>query len=1053
MEQEIELAKTRRQLTVLRWLLCFATALGISVLPAAEYVLGPELAESTGLAISSAWAAGECGPPECSASVMNQVTAAFATMGYWAHGDMLYQLTETDFGLWAPLLYVMAVFSGLIMMAMGQPPRTYIWFLMGPAIYNWLLFTTVDRKGVAWKVARTAQDQQIVWGIAEVGLANMNQVIREGADVDKNNGIDKTTKVALVFSWFDDLISEQMDFLVAWAGIYNQRDGAPDRHVRPNNVDDKAWSIMSNSKWPMLENITGAALMNNDLREGFVRFFSSECADVMSKYIYKPHYIAAQHSRGTWFPRYVFGPTDGDIKVMINEMYNTIIPIPETVKSMITAPSGKSSLANFVPAAFDDTKDDKKPGRALRNIDCASYLWLVMTGFRWEAGHIYNQMVNEQAGYGITEEEVVYAFLYGWRVGVEGEPLDSPKQKQFVKDLILVHLLRNEMSMTPTLTDVRYASAEKTVNYSKTYQRNIGSKNKFGELYTWAKMMPYIQGILLYILSMAFPAVCVVIVIPGWHKALFTWMGFFAWAKSWDAGFAIVMSLERSIWAMVGNTHDAAKLNDAVYFLQKELHSLDVKCSEDGFADPAAAKAGGLGCQIPEVTSTKGEGLLDTIDLFDFAFTLGTAMDIDLANSYYIYVRSALYLAVPAVTGQVLLGAKAGASGMVSTAVGGVAQESGRNAAQGATSEVATAHHNAFATAGNEQLAKGFRSKNLAMGAIQAGNAGVSHNAASSALGTQSQILGQLSQAAGMRHEEFGAAAAGGSALHDYLKGFKKTQTSSATPGAAAAGATRAGGGTRGAASPAGNMPAGAGGGGRTAGNGMASMIGGALAEGWKRAYKAGLPVGAAYSLGSLDSTRKKNAYQMGNMISQAAFAADQYQHGAMAQGAGLAGQRLGAAAQHQAQTAQWRAMRNLSQQYAGRTGAMGVFAGAFSAGPPPSDRDGMASVGMLDTYSAGGGKTKDVSGAFWWIRDPNGYQAQVKNSANNLRHIGSPQAFANVYQVGSQTMTEGLNRGIGQLGTSLGSVNKWQGRGVRPSSTGVRPMGHQGTKPFWQHY
>ena len=114
------------------------------------------------------------------ASAFSAITAAFATQGYWVQADVLDRLMFSDLQLWAPLIYILAVIGGLVGVALGAPPKTYMWFFMGPAIYSWLIGTHIDVKGVRWampcvgnaEVLRNFQSK--VWELSEVGLANSN---------------------------------------------------------------------------------------------------------------------------------------------------------------------------------------------------------------------------------------------------------------------------------------------------------------------------------------------------------------------------------------------------------------------------------------------------------------------------------------------------------------------------------------------------------------------------------------------------------------------------------------------------------------------------------------------------------------------------------------------------------------------------------------------------------------------------------------------------------------------------------------------------------------
>ncbi|MDC0359047.1 hypothetical protein OAO01_09545, partial [Oligoflexia bacterium] len=118
----------------------------------------------------------------CPAAAFTAVGAAFETIGYWVQADLIDYLTMTSFGLWAPMLYILAAFGGMIGMAMGAPPKTYLWFFIGPAIYAWLLDTRTLVDGVEWVVGTERQDQRVVWRLSEVGIINTNLHFRATGD-------------------------------------------------------------------------------------------------------------------------------------------------------------------------------------------------------------------------------------------------------------------------------------------------------------------------------------------------------------------------------------------------------------------------------------------------------------------------------------------------------------------------------------------------------------------------------------------------------------------------------------------------------------------------------------------------------------------------------------------------------------------------------------------------------------------------------------------------------------------------------------------------------
>lgn len=887
---------------------------------------------------------------DCSGSAMNEITAAFNTQGFWVQADLIYQMANTDLGLIAPLLYILTVFFGLLMIALGAPPKLYLWWIMGPALYHWLIFTPTEegRKATCWKVATKLQDMSHVWRLSEVGLLNLNYIMRENVTVSKDAAPSATAKeVALIFAWFDEVVSAQIDYIVGWSGIHSQRknpgSNTNTHHESGDDSDspsggsgdgseqdtgkDRAWAILSNSKWPMLENISGATLHNQDLRNAFVRMMASECGDIIAKNIDRAALASAGAAKGEKLPATVFkkdvyesGGGGSGSGSFAKQMASKFIPMPQELVTLL-GDKEDTAFRNFDTNYFGNSADKVKD---LKVISCKAYFYTIIQGFRWEAGLAYNQAVGGAADSKIKAETVVYDFLYGWRVGF-GDAQQSPqleidKQIEFVQNLILLSLLRNELALAPNPVDQTYSSAVRNENYVKAYARNVGSKSKFGELYMWAKLMPFLQGVLLYILAAAYPFACVLIVIPGWHKALLTWMGFYAWAKSWDAGFAFVMSLERNIWAMLGNTSQAARFNAVVHEMS-EFGKIDINGGEtDKYMSGANCSSAKdlLGCLVPKVTTGEHQGFKQATAIFDKGLIMATNMDLDLTNAYYIYLMSALYFAVPAVTGQVLLGAKSGASGLISTAIGGTAQEVGKAGGNAYVGEAATKGHHAMATVGQEAFAKSMRGSGLAGKWLATQNAATAHDIDSS----RHQAAGALSELGGIA---MNTAAGGRRAGID------------AVMGAARKGRSWLGGGAgpmRGAGDPAG-----------VGGKGPWGKAVSALGEGVDvGGLAATYELGAATTKGALDYNTARSAHQVASWAAGAAGKAEQ-----------VAGQRFQAFGQQQAAEAQWRAMRNLASQYSGQTAALGVFAGAYTAGPKPMHIDGMAGMGMLNSYASDG--------------------------------------------------------------------------------------------------
>ncbi len=973
-----------------------------------------------------------CGSQQgiCPASSFTAIGAAFATQGYFVQADLLYYLTSSDFGLWAPLLYIMAAVGGLISLAMGAPPKMYLWFFMGPALYNWLLETREPVHGVQWRIADIPQDQREVWKLAEVGLKNLNVVkrgLQQGSDLEPRRlqPTHDPVYVSNLFLWFDELISSTVQWMVRWTGIYTLRGGRGggagadgDGIIKaPTGAEEHdRWYLLSNLKWSMLENITGARLHDADLRDAFATFMTTECGQALSGAVNKKNFIAASHSRSGRIPCTVFKegdvtsqnedegvctktePNRDNYEIVAEKLTGQWVPMPE-IFQYLWEDKSKGSFSCFMS---NNTGEQGCPGAQMsqqfaenKDILCRTFLLTLVNGFRWEAGHLYHQLV-AQAPEGMGDDEMLFNLFYGWDIrDAQGNLLDGEALRNWTKDLILVHLIRNEMAAVPDLVSTRRTNSQNLAIDVAEYQRAIGGRQKYGEVYTWALMTPYLQGVMLYLLAMGYPFACILIVVPGWHRALFTWMSFWAWVKLWDIGFAIVGVLERSIWAMIGNNSAASTMAPMISVMQQWGKVTVDDCmvqQATGHGDDITFKFDPKAC--PPVPSVTTDGSGDPLDehlrfsagpdfptamkIFDRAMLLGANIDFDLANSYYIYIMAALYFAVPAATGQLVLGAKAGAAGMVSNMVGGAASEGGRAAGQGFSALDSNRDKANVQTQGQQTRAAWGRGAGLpiGLGAFTAGNMQTQEGLASSLAQQTSAGIGAQRDLGRMQME----------ALTGGIQAKTQANKLSSNPAGAFgnwlakdSGAVqsmsdkqeqtmqRLRGGGGGGVAPT-TQPAAQGGIDDGSTQGVSPMT---L---WYLYNSASSPITSGYITpqdvrGALGQNQAMRGYNMdwANKIGQQQ---DMGIAGFMAQtaqsGAGLAERRYSAGAEFGAGMAYHRAGRDLGAKLTQRHGARGVDTSGYGPPPKPTDFLGMAYMGMLGSKAYGMAHYADFGGEYW---------------------------------------------------------------------------------------
>lgn len=131
----------------------------------------------------------------------------------------------------------------------------------------------------------------------------------------------------------------------------------------------------------------------------------------------------------------------------------------------------------------------------------------------------------------------------------------------------------------------------------------------------FAAAIPYIQGVLLYLLSCAFPFFCVFLVMPNRASSFFVWFSLWVWVKSWDIGFAFVAVARRIMWTWVKHGHNRY-LQDINWEQPESVFS--VIMDNDPFATPTTYYQiiGLLTVSVPLLTAHCCLGATNLYDAF-----------------------------------------------------------------------------------------------------------------------------------------------------------------------------------------------------------------------------------------------------------------------------------------------------------------------------------------------------------------------------------------------------------------------------------------------------
>lgn len=123
-------------------------------------------------------------------------------------------------------------------------------------------------------------------------------------------------------------------------------------------------------------------------------------------------------------------------------------------------------------------------------------------------------------------------------------------------DILAGMILRNTMRdnhINAIYSNINDRTPDNRTSETLTFQQaNIGAaQGNIMRIAQFAKAVPYVQGLMLYILSIAFPFFAVFLVMPGRARSFLIWMSLWVWLKSWDVGFALVSTARKLMWNFV----------------------------------------------------------------------------------------------------------------------------------------------------------------------------------------------------------------------------------------------------------------------------------------------------------------------------------------------------------------------------------------------------------------------------------------------------------------------------------------------------------------------
>ncbi|MDD2941439.1 MAG: hypothetical protein PHC51_00590 [bacterium] len=437
------------------------------------------------------------------------VAAAMETAGHYGQSYLLDVVNGPLGNTYGAFFYVVSGIIAIVSAAIGGKYKVAAWFLLGPPIVFFILAARVDSYGARW---------------AKLNITN--ETVRERLQTESvtelNRGVSDMSAPARI-SWT----------FYAWARLTDSIVNSVANGIRNYTVTKDLDQVMRSSE--RLTALYGLQIEDPQLNEFIHLVTNDRCRPYLAAALDSTAgvkaFTAAQYSAR-------LDELGGQIKVGKGDA------VHDRINRMNDAGyfgSGFTQKEQYSCKELYDMSFEALRSHANTLIkkvaDPQTGMVQATTGDNDSAEEWNTQLINNyerlQNKFGpgnIPTEEKARSMVNAVAIRLLGNAMSThhPDLIKYRSDYI------QEPEELHLVEDKGYATELSRLFVASEYTE----KTRF---VTLMLQMPYLQGALLYALSMTFPLFIMAMIIPGKHTALVTWMGYWFWAKSWDIGYAIVM--------------------------------------------------------------------------------------------------------------------------------------------------------------------------------------------------------------------------------------------------------------------------------------------------------------------------------------------------------------------------------------------------------------------------------------------------------------------------------------------------------------------------------
>lgn len=466
------------------------------------------------------------------------VAAALEDRGAVIQASMLEMVNGADGQMLAGLLFLIAIASGVITVAIGG---RYLWaryLLIGPPLFFFLTQITVSYAGTTWQVGDATLPEQV-----------KTKALRDV--IEGTNGA-AGTQVSLFFQFWNVFMSDLSSTIL---GLLNlTEDGS---HLNFITKVERYMDFWDNN------------FINDKNIQAFIRIaLVAECADyyMLKKFMADPHVSDPQKD---FYQPYL----DDREKVKVFAFEKTPTEKQNELYAFLEENGLKPDRAYTCQELWEGAVDilrnhikenillelDRQPADGEKG--------------EWVRNTFYKKLFTETSR--AASMTKIYSAVDSNNSGSNQDEVDALVQSRdfsngllMATDWVIARSLFHEIWNRDKFADSfqfeghpgnratgvgesPMHSDQITTTTNAIQQFNRTEKYQFkGDYVNAALSMPHFQGVLLMLLSASYPFFALAVVLPGRAGAIFTWMGLWAWVKMWDIGFGVVMMIDNILYAL-----------------------------------------------------------------------------------------------------------------------------------------------------------------------------------------------------------------------------------------------------------------------------------------------------------------------------------------------------------------------------------------------------------------------------------------------------------------------------------------------------------------------